>query len=70
MAAIRYRIVESLPEAVRRPEFAETAEGQVRLRFSIDGDQLTVIATGRDAAACEAVLRSLGADEMGVELCG
>jgi hypothetical protein len=70
MARLRYRIIESLPDRVRGPAFADVADGQVRLSLHMEGDELTVIATGPDAGACEAVLRALRVDEMGVELCG
>lgn len=65
---VRYRIVTELPAAAR----ADTplADDQVRLHFSLAGDTLTIVATGQCAAACERVLLSLGAEELGIELCG
>jgi len=70
MARVQYRIVSSLPDSVRTPEFCSLADDQVRLRFVVEGDQLTIIATGANVRACEDLLISLGADELGVELCG
>lgn len=70
MARVRYRIVPTLPDSVRSPEFCDLADDQVRLRFVVEGDELTIIATGTNVRACEALLVGLGADELGVELCG
>lgn len=70
MPRVRYRIVEHLPERVRTAEFGELTDSQVRLHLSLDDGEVTIVATGTDPRACEALLRKLGATELGVELCG
>ena len=70
VSPVRYRIVQVLPDAVRDPQFTDLADDQVRLRLSMEGDYLCVIATGTNVEACEKLLISLGAEEIGVELCG
>ncbi len=65
---VRYRIVTDVPAAARNP--APLADDQVRLTFSLDGDTLTIVASGANPKACEDLLLTLGADELGLELCG
>ena len=70
MAAVTYRIVVELPPEVQTPRFLDLPPGQVRLRIAMVGDEVQVIACGDSAAACENLLRQLGATEIGVDLCG
>lgn len=67
---VRYRIVTEVPAEARSERFCSLRDDQIRLRLSIEGDELVVVATGLDPAACERLLLTLGADEMGVDLCG
>lgn len=70
MEPVRYRIVEAVPEIARSARFCDLREDQIRLRCGIEDGHLTIVATGLNVAACEALLRSLGAVEIGVDLCG
>jgi hypothetical protein len=70
MSRVRYRIVESLPARVQSAAFCSLDPRQVRVHVSLDGDEVTIIATGSDPRVCERLLVALGADELGIELCG
>lgn len=70
MAAIRYRIIEQLPDEVQTPEFTTLADGQVRLRVMVRDGELVIVGTGAKAADIEALLLKLGIEELGVDLCG
>jgi len=48
----------------------DLADDQLRIRVQVRDGVLQIIAHGSDPAACEALLRSLGATEIGVDLCG
>ena len=67
---MRYRIIAQLPAGAQSRADAPLADGAVRLHMSIADGELTVVATGEDARACERLLKALGATEIGVELCG
>ncbi|MCC7490785.1 MAG: hypothetical protein IT204_00470 [Fimbriimonadaceae bacterium] len=70
MGGVRYRIVTELPAAVTRPEFCDLTDQQVRIRVEVQEQAVVVIAHGSDPRRCEALLRQLGATEMGIDLCG
>lgn len=70
MATTRYEVVTDLPDEVRTARFMDLADSQVRVRVQVRGDEVVVVAHGHNTAACEALLRRLGATRLGVDLCG
>jgi len=67
---IRYYIANDIPAEARTPEFVDLADDQLRLRVQVRDGVMQIIAHGNNPAACEALLRSLGATDIGVDLCG
>ncbi|HIE50509.1 MAG TPA: hypothetical protein EYP85_02010 [Armatimonadetes bacterium] len=70
MKPIRYTIVGELPPEVTSPDFVEVHEGEMKVKLLLRGDEIVVVTHADQVHQCEALLRSLGATEIGVDLCG
>lgn len=70
MSTIRYTIVPDPSAEAQTPRFVDVREGEVRVKLRLRGDELVIVVQGDRVAQCEALLRSLGATEMGTVPCG
>jgi len=68
---IRYIMMGNLPpEVTEDPRFLDVEPGEVKVKVLLREGEVLVVAYSDDVEKSEALLRALGAEEIGVDLCG